>query len=117
MWGTGFFGFLSDYVWWWVVFVSLVVHTWCFLRFFPRERGPRTRLVVGNVLVTACLLSLAANVAETYLRFLNIETDAYGVTLTARRWFEIYPKLNSLYHRDVEWTQAEGGLPAPFRVR
>ncbi len=105
MWASGLYGYLVDYLWWWAVLASLVVHTWCFFRFFPRNRHARTRLVLGNVLITLCMLSLVALGAETYLRFIYTETDAFGVTLTAKRWLKVYPKLNSWYCRDIEWTE------------
>ena len=32
---SGVFGYLFDYLLWWILLASLLVHTWCFLRFFP----------------------------------------------------------------------------------
>lgn len=104
MWASGYYGHLLDYLWWWIVPASLILHTWCFFRLFPKKRI-RLRLALGNLLVTACLLSLVGLAGETYLRFLSYETDSFGVTLTSRRWFALFPTLNSLSHRDVEWTR------------
>ena len=101
----GVFGYLGDYLIWWLIYVSLLVHTWCFFKFFPRDRRRRLGLVAGNALVFACMLGLAAAVGETYLRFLSIETDAFGMSLPARRWFALHTQLNSVGCRDVEWTR------------
>jgi hypothetical protein len=105
MWSTGYYGHLSDYLWWWVALLSLGVHTWCFFRLFPRSRLPKVRLVAGNLLVGICMLTFVGLIAESYLRFLHVETDSFGVTLTSKRWFALYPRLNSLSHRDEEWTE------------
>jgi len=107
MWASGLYGYLFDYLWWWAACASLIVHTWCFFRFFPRDRRPRIRLVLGNTLATLCLLSVVGIGAETYLRFFYTDTDAFGVTLTAKRWLKVYPKLNSWYCRDIEWTEGK----------
>jgi len=104
MWGTGYYGFLFDYLLFWLLFASLILHTLCFFRRIRRHRLQRVGLVAGNLLVTLCLLAGAFLIAETYLRFVSSETDSYGVTLTAKRWFAVYPKLNSLLYRDREWT-------------
>ncbi len=98
------FGYLADYMLWWVLFLSLLVHTWCFFKFFPRNRWRRSGLVVGNSLIFLCILGAAALTGESYFRFLCVETDAFGVSLPARRWFVLHTKLNSLGCRDVEWT-------------
>ncbi len=104
MWASGSYGYLSDYLWWWIAALSLLIHTGCFFRFFPKSR-PGLRLLAGNVLVFATLLSLAGLVGETYVRFLVVETDSYGASLVSKRWFQIYPTLNSLYCRDKEWAE------------
>jgi|CXWL01.1.fsa_nt_gi lysophospholipase L1-like esterase len=114
MWASGAYGYLFDYLWWWGVVISLVLHTWCFFCFFPRTRWPKIRLILGNILVFASLLSFAGLVGETYVRFLVVETDSYGASLVSKRWFDIYPKLNSLYCRDHEW--AEGKQPRLHRI-
>ena len=105
MWKSGAYGYLSDYLWWYAVLASLVVHTWCFFRFFPRDRRKKLRLVVGNALVGLCLLVFAGLIAETYLRFVSVETDAYGATLTSQRWHKAYARRNSFYCRDKEWSK------------
>lgn len=107
MWSTGFYGYLSDYLWWWVTLASLILHTWCFFRLVRADRHPRVRLVAGNVLVGLCMLTTVGLAVETYLRFLCVETDSFGVTLTSKRWFAAYSKLNSLEHRDKEWTESK----------
>lgn len=104
---NGAFGYIFDYILWWVIFVSLIVHTWCFFRFFPRKRRPRLGLVLGNLLVFACLLDGAALAGETYIRFLCFETDPFGMTLPARRWFAVFGKLNAEGFRDAEWSRAQ----------
>lgn len=107
MWASGVFGYLLDYIFWWVLFLSVVVHTWCFFRFFPHKRHPRAALVLGNVLVFATMLGAVALFAESYLRFYSVRTDAFGVSLPARRWFFLYTDLNSLGYRDPEWKEAK----------
>jgi len=99
---SGVYGYLVDYLLWCLIFASLVVHTWCFFKFFPQKR-PRLRLVIGNCLVFVCLLGFAALLSETYLRFCSVKTDAFGMTLPARRWFLIHTEYNSLKCRDKEW--------------
>ena len=104
---SGVFGYLTDYLLFWALFVSLVVHTWCFFRFFPRDKRRRTGLVLGNLMVFTCMVGLVAMVSETYLRFISVETDAFGMSLPARRWFAIYGAQNSVGFRDLEWTPGD----------
>ncbi len=104
MWATGAYGYLLDYLLWWGLYISLLLHTWCFFRFFP-ERRRRSRLILGNVLVTLCMLATLAMVAETYIRFVSVATDSLGASLTNKRWKQAYARLNSLYCRDKEWTE------------
>jgi len=101
---SGAFGYLGDYVLWWVLYLSLLVHTWCFFRFFPRKRYSKSGLVIGNGLVLVCMLGVVGLVAESYFRFICVETDAFGMSLPARRWFALHTRLNSLGCRDNEWT-------------
>lgn len=103
MWESGYYGYLLDYLLWWVVLATLFLHTWCFIRFVP-TRFQRTRLVGGNVLVTICLLTFIGLIGETYLRFLSTATDSFGASLTCKRWHAAFVRVNSLGHRDVEWT-------------
>ncbi len=105
MWASGAYGYLSDYLWWWVAVTSILVHTWCFFRFFPRNRFRKSGLLIGNLLVLLCMLSILGTLGETYVRFLVVETDSYGESLLTQRWVQVYPKLNSLYCRDVEWAE------------
>jgi len=104
---SGVFGYLFDYILWWAVFFSLVVHAWCFFRFFPKRKFRRTALVVGNLLVFLCLIVAVALAGESYFRFAAVETDSFGVSLPARRWFALYTKLNSMGCRDKEWTTSK----------
>lgn len=101
---SGVFGYLFDYLLWWILLASLFVHTWCFLRFFPRTKHRKAGLVLGNALVFACMLGVAAIIGETYFRFVSVSTDAFGMSLPARRWFVMHTTLNSLGCRDEEWT-------------
>lgn len=105
MWASGAYGYFFDYLLWWLIPASLVIHTWCFFKLSATRRWPRAGLVIGNTLIGLCLLSVVGLGAETYLRFTSIETDAYGNSLGSRRWLKLYPKLNSLYCRDVEWSE------------
>ena len=86
MWVTGAYGYLSDYVIWWLAFVSILFNAWCFFRFHALAPRPRARLIAGNLLVGLCLSAAACMASETYLRFVSIETDAYGASMTTRRW-------------------------------
>ncbi len=101
---SGVFGYLADYCLWWVLLLSLLAHTWCFFRFFPRKTYRRTGLAIGNGLVFACMIGFAALAGESYFRFVYVETDPFGWSLPAKRWFALYTRLNSLGCRDVEWT-------------
>jgi len=114
MWASGAYGCLSDYLWWYFVVASLIAHTWCFFKLVRPHRVGRLRLVIGNVLITLCFLSLSGLAAETYLRFLSVETDSLGATLTAKRWHKAYARLNSLYCRDEEWSEAKP--PGRYRI-
>ena len=99
---SGVFGYLADYLLWWLLLISLFVHTWCFFRFFPRKKYRGPRLVLGNALIFMCMLGVVAIAAESYLRFVYIDTDSFGMSLPARRWFAVYTKLNSQGCRDIE---------------
>lgn len=105
---SGVFGYLADYLLWLVLYVSLVVHTWCFFKFFPRKRLKKSGLALGNALVLLCMLGVIAIGAESYLRFLSVETDSFGMSLPARRWFALHTDLNSLGCRDKEWPVDSG---------
>lgn len=100
---AGVFGYLFNYLVWWVLLISILLHTWCFFKFFPKSKRPRTALVLGNALVTLSLLGAAAMVAETYLRFISLKTDVYGMTLPSRRWLLWRTSRNSWNCRDREW--------------
>ncbi len=101
---SGMFGYLADYALWWLVLISVVVHTWCFFQFFPRRRYRRLGLLIGNLLVFVCMIGSVAMVGESYFRFLCVETDPFGWSVPAQRWFALYTRLNSSGCRDEEWT-------------
>lgn len=101
--GGGSYGYPADYAFWLLLYGSVIVHTWFFFRLSKDTLGRRVRLVVGNAFVLACLLGFVALMGETYFRFLAVETDSFGLSLPARRWFETYTRLNSLDYRDKEW--------------
>lgn len=105
MWSSGAYGYFSDYLLWWIVFTSVILHTWCFFKLIPSTYRPRLRLILGNGLIAICMFCVVGLTSETYLRFVSVETDAMGATLTTKRWKMIYPKLNSWYCRDDEWVQ------------
>ncbi|MCH7597233.1 MAG: SGNH/GDSL hydrolase family protein [Planctomycetes bacterium] len=102
---SGAFGYLGDYLLCVLVYASLIVHAWCFFRFFPRKRRPKLGLILGNTLILACLLGSVALAAESYIRFTLVETDSFGMSLPARRWFALNTSLNSLGCRDKEWSR------------
>ncbi len=112
MFASGAFGYLFDYLLWWVLLLSLLVHTWCFFKFFPWKSRRKLGLILGNLLLFFCFLGVAAIAGESYLRFVSVRTDAFGVSLPARRWFALHTRLNSLGCRDREWTPAK---PAGMR--
>lgn len=116
MFSTGAFGYLSDYLVWWACFFSCVLHTWCFFRFFPRARYRKSGLVLGNGLILVCLLGAVAIAGESYFRFVAVETDSFGVSLPARRWFALNTRLNTEGYRDKEWaaTKATGARRIAF---
>jgi len=100
------FGYPGDYVLWWLVLLSLLIHTWCFFRFFPRKRYRKTGLVAGNALVLLCLLGFAGIIGETYYRYICVQMDPFGISLPAQRWIALHVNLNSYGCRDEEWTAA-----------
>ncbi len=100
---SGVFGYLADYFIWWLLLLSLLVHAWCFFRYFPKKRWPKSGLVLGNALIFLSLLGIVALAAESYIRFTVVETDAFGVSLPARRWFALHTKLNDMGCRDNDW--------------
>lgn len=110
----GIFGYPGDYLLWWVLFLSLVVHTWCFFRCFPRNKYRKSGLVLGNLLVFLCMLGVVGLIGESYYRFICVQTDSFGLSLPAQRWFAIYTRLNTLGCRDREW--AIGDPPSVRRI-
>ncbi len=106
------YGHIGDYLLWCVLYLSLLVHGWFFFRYFPKSTRPRTRLLLGNSLVFLILLGTVAIAAESYLRFIHVEMDAFGVSIPAQRWLHRHVRLNSLGYRDREWPP-----PKPTGVR
>lgn len=104
---SGAFGYFADYVVWWAALLSLLLHTWCYFKFVPWRKLGKLGLVLGNALVFLCLIGIVAMAAESHLRFVAVDTDAYGASLPARRWFALNTKLNSLGFRDEEWSRAK----------
>ena len=80
MWRSGYYGYLSDYLLWCVLLGSVWAHTWCFFKVWPADHRRRARLVLGNIIVTICMLGTIAFGLETYLRFVSVSTDAIGAT-------------------------------------
>lgn len=58
------------------------------------------RLVAGNLLVLACLLSAGLLATECWLRFFHDSTDAFSLLATTNRWFERHVRRNGLGVRD-----------------
>ncbi len=100
---SGVFGYVADYLLWWVLLLSLVANTWCFFKLFPSDKHRKSGLILGNGLVFLCFLGVIAMAGETYLRFTVVETDSFGVSLPARRWFALYTEKNTMGCRDYEW--------------
>ncbi len=103
----GRFGYIADYLLWSFVAATLPALTYAFFKLFPRTRHPRWGWALGNALMFATLLGGVFWIGETYCRFVRIGTDSFGVTLSARRWFERFVTLNAWGCRDREW------LPRP----
>lgn len=101
---SGAYGYLFDYILWWILCLSLLLHTLCFFKFFPRRVHRKIGLLVGNVLIFLCLAGFVAMAGESYLRFVCVKPDSFGVSLPARRWFALHTNLNSLGCRDREWS-------------
>jgi hypothetical protein len=60
----------------------------------------RWRLVTGNVLVLAMLLSTLFAGLEVYYRYVYDQTDSWGLARAGRRWFERHVHLNNAGVRD-----------------
>lgn len=102
----GPFGYPLDYLLWWALYLSLLLHTWCYFKLAGRSRRRRRlRVFVGNGLIFLCLGGCAALAGESYFRFLSVDLDPFGMSMPSRRWFAIHVKLNSMGCRDREWTQ------------
>ena len=90
---------------------------WLLARFFRyhkrQERPvPVARLVAGNALVLALLLSVAFWGGEVWFRFAHDTTDSIGYTKLARRWLERHYELNNYGFRDnVDYQPARTDQP------
>jgi len=107
MWASGQYGYPSDYLLWWIVPFSLGLHLCCFFRLIHGRPRRIWYLIVGNTLMVLLMLAVVGLVAESYLRFVSVETDTFGATLTSKRWFKVFPKLNSSMYRDDEWAEVK----------
>lgn len=103
MWDVNQYGYLIHYLAWWFLLATMAVHTWCFFKLFPRHRR-RTRLIVGNSLITLCTLIVLGIAGETYFRFAYVGTDSCGMTGPSMRWLARYVTTNRFGFRDHEWT-------------
>jgi hypothetical protein len=106
-------GYVSDYLAFWGIWLAIVAGTIVFFRATRGRRG-RARLVSGNVCVLASLLWTAIVLAETYVRYVYDQTDAFGLMFTNRAWFMRHVKENSQGFRDVEFTK--GPRPGVTRI-
>lgn len=73
-----------------------------FVRYHRRRGTPAGwgRLVVGNLIVLALLLTLGFLAGETYYRFIYDTTDSIDYTKASVRWFRRYFVYNSAGFRD-----------------
>jgi hypothetical protein len=103
-------GFITDYLVFWYVLVSVLALTVIWVRHARRAGATLMRVVVGNALVLATLLSATALAGETWFRYVYDETDSYGLTMTNWAWFHRHFEVNSWGMRDREWQRekAEG---------
>ncbi len=109
---SGVFGYLADYFVWCLLLLSLLIHTWCFFQYFPKKRWRKSGLALGNSLIFLSLLGIVSLAAESYIRFTVVETDAFGMSLPARRWFALHTRLNEMGCRDKEWSvDKSDGIP------
>jgi len=102
---SGAYGYISDYLLLWALLISLFAHTWFFFKLFPSGRYKKTGLVLGNGLVLLCMLGVVGMAMETHIRFTMVQTDSFGASLPARRWFAIHTRLNSFGYRDDAWSR------------
>lgn len=42
---AGLFGYISDYLLWWGLYLSLILHTWCFFSFVSDYKIPQAWIV------------------------------------------------------------------------
>ncbi len=95
-------GFLMHYLWWWIITVSVGLHTWCFFC-LSRDWNRKRRLIAGNALITLNLLLIAGTVGETWFRYFHLETHEIGLTLGSRRWLAVCANRNPMGYRDEIW--------------
>ena len=89
------------------LFVLLSVVSGAVLVFLARAHRVRSaaagwlRLLLGNLLVSVFLLSMALLAGEVYYRFYYDATDALGYTKVCRRWYQRHWRTNSSDCRDT----------------
>ena len=71
---SGAYGYLSDYLLFWLLLVSLLVHTWCFFQMFPRQKYKK--------------LGLAQFSKEVHRVFPDVETARHRDGEDRRRYFD-----------------------------
>jgi len=74
----------------------------------------RGKLVLGNALACALLLSVATLIGECWIRFAFDRTDAFGATFVCERWFRRHYRTNSDGFRD-DFDYRLGAAPAAER--
>jgi hypothetical protein len=87
-----------------------------FRRRHPRLREGPGRLMVGNLLFLAALLSVLLPGGEIYFRFLHDSTDSFGVTRVSREWFGRHYEMNYAGFRDSQPLSGPVLLPGRRRV-
>lgn len=71
------------------------------------ERPAWRAVLAANLLLLACLASLAFLAGEAYYRFWYDTTDSFGLTRTTSRWFKRYDQPNAMGFRDdVDYARA-----------
>lgn len=66
----------------------------------PVRRARWRALLAGNALVLALLVSIVYLAGETYFRFMHDKPDSFGLSRSARRWFERHYRFNDAGVRD-----------------
>jgi hypothetical protein len=82
--------------------VQFVLLTRRFFRYHRRRISSSSwkRVLVGNLLVLATMLSALLAIGEAWFRFVRDETDSIGYTKVARRWHARHYRFNNVGYRD-----------------